>query len=212
MALRLAGEDYSIVRGLDGLGWLREIAISSSDAALKVAQQGAGDVVEFLDGTTSAFKIKDGSNVKIAVGDTPNEIHLGTTARANLLKLILNGAGSQKIYSQGGDLILDGAAIRLDQHTTIFSGKILTVDKLKGGGTTLDLQSSIVNTSASNGGAVVIDDAFSVLSGNIADFSGLVKITRSGDNFALDNAGTIEVKARRKSGATQQQAILGSLA
>ncbi|MEE9198472.1 MAG: hypothetical protein V3U26_01605 [Dehalococcoidia bacterium] len=64
MALRLAGEDYSVVQGLDYLGWLREISVSSSDPALKVVQSGAGDILEIYDGGILAFQIRQGRNIE----------------------------------------------------------------------------------------------------------------------------------------------------
>ncbi|MCH9036316.1 MAG: hypothetical protein IH860_03215, partial [Chloroflexi bacterium] len=56
MTLRLAGEDYSVIAGLDGLGWLRDIKATSSDPALKVDQKGSGSILDLLDsGNTVPF-------------------------------------------------------------------------------------------------------------------------------------------------------------
>ena len=51
MALRLAGEQCSLVRGLDDLGWLKEVTRNSSDYALKITQNGGGDALHLAGST-----------------------------------------------------------------------------------------------------------------------------------------------------------------
>ena len=68
MALRLAGEDYSVVQGLDGLGWLRDINVSSSDPALKVDQKGAGSILDLLDNGTAVLRVLNGGNLGFLAG------------------------------------------------------------------------------------------------------------------------------------------------
>ena len=47
MALRLAGEDFSVVQGLDALGWPREVEANDADLALKITQSGSGPDLQF---------------------------------------------------------------------------------------------------------------------------------------------------------------------
>lgn len=67
MALRLAGEEFSVLQGLDALGWLREVVANDGEPGLRIDQQGAGDIVDFQDGGTSAFKIGDGGPAILGV-------------------------------------------------------------------------------------------------------------------------------------------------
>ena len=64
MVLRLAGEEYSVVQGLDDLGWLRNITVISSDSGLKVDQKGSGPVAEVYSGGVLAFQVKQSRNVE----------------------------------------------------------------------------------------------------------------------------------------------------
>ena len=57
MALRLVGEGYSVVHGLDGLGWLRDITVSSSDPALTLTQQGSGPLLRGKDASGAVAEI-----------------------------------------------------------------------------------------------------------------------------------------------------------
>ncbi|MBM3947249.1 MAG: hypothetical protein FJ315_07635, partial [SAR202 cluster bacterium] len=66
MALRLAGEPAGVVRGLDGVGWLREMTAGDAQAGLKVDQLGVGRVVDFKDGGASKFSVLDGGRVAVA--------------------------------------------------------------------------------------------------------------------------------------------------
>ncbi len=71
MTLRLAGEDYSVVAGLDGLGWLRDIKATSSDPALKVDQKGPGSILDLLDSGTPVLRVLNGGNLAFLVGKAP---------------------------------------------------------------------------------------------------------------------------------------------
>lgn len=52
MALRLSGEEFSIVRGLDDYGWLKEIRRSTSDQALLLRQDGSGYILALYKGSS----------------------------------------------------------------------------------------------------------------------------------------------------------------
>lgn len=71
MTLRLAGEDYSVIAGLDGLGWLRDIKATSSDPALKVDQKGSGSILDLLDSGTPVLRVLNGGSLAFLVGKAP---------------------------------------------------------------------------------------------------------------------------------------------
>ena len=116
MALRLAGEQCSVVRGLDDLGWLKEITRASSDYALKVTQNGSGDALR-LAGST---RIK-GDNSYLDLGST----------------LLCYGYGGAVLLTGMGDLVLSPASDgRVDVRRAIYnstannSGDVLVDDDL----------------------------------------------------------------------------------
>ena len=84
MTLRLAGEDYSVVAGLDGLGWLRDIKATSSDPALKVDQKGSGSILDLLDSGTPVLRFLNGGNLAFLVGKAPaaGQYEMGRNADA----------------------------------------------------------------------------------------------------------------------------------
>ncbi len=51
MALRLAGEEFSVVQGLDRLGWTREVRASDALAGLKITQSGSGMAIQLVRAT-----------------------------------------------------------------------------------------------------------------------------------------------------------------
>ena len=69
MTLRLAGEEFSVVLGLDGQGYLREVLANDTDPRLKVNQQGSGPIADLQDGGTSVFQVLDGGEVTVRLGD-----------------------------------------------------------------------------------------------------------------------------------------------
>ena len=50
MALRLAGEEFSVVRGLDALGWPREVEANDANPGLKITQGGSGPALQVVSG------------------------------------------------------------------------------------------------------------------------------------------------------------------
>lgn len=101
MALRLAGEDYSVVQGLDNLGWLRNIAPNSPDPALTIDQRGTGNIFEAQDGGVKRLFIKDGGNTLLANAANPPDpeslLHLwsessGLTPIAGTMLTLENGS------------------------------------------------------------------------------------------------------------------------
>ena len=62
MALRLAGEEYSVVQGLDGQGWPREISANDANPALEINQSGGGSIIELkADGSLVLKSPKSGA-------------------------------------------------------------------------------------------------------------------------------------------------------
>lgn len=87
MALRLMGEEYTVIQGVDDTGWLREITVSSTDPGVKIDQQGTGPILELRDNGSIVASVKDGGGVELtqslAVGATP--------ATSGLLRLPRDG-------------------------------------------------------------------------------------------------------------------------
>ena len=50
MPLRLAGEEFSVVQGLDAQGWPREIQANDGDPGIKITQSGSGPAIQVVSG------------------------------------------------------------------------------------------------------------------------------------------------------------------
>ena len=71
MALRLAGEEYTVVQGLDDQGYLRDIKANDPDPGLIVDQQGAGAILSLRDNGVVRLLQADGGNVLLANAASP---------------------------------------------------------------------------------------------------------------------------------------------
>jgi len=105
MALRLMGEEYAVIQGVDDLGWLREITVNSSDPGVKIDQQGTGPILELRDNGSIVALVKDGGGVELtqslAVGVTP--------ASSGLIRLPRDGnAIKARNQADTTDLIVAG--------------------------------------------------------------------------------------------------------
>jgi hypothetical protein len=89
MALRLAGESYTLVNGLDSMGNLRLVDVNDASPGLRVDQRGSGRVFDFQDGGTSVLYMDDGGDL-VAARD-------------------LAFSGAHDITTTSGDLTLDPA-------------------------------------------------------------------------------------------------------
>ena len=89
MALRLAGEEFSVVQGLDGLGNLRTVDVNDGSPGLKVNQGGSGRVFDFQDGGISVLYMDDGGALS--------------------LDRDLSFIGTHSILTDTGDLVLNPA-------------------------------------------------------------------------------------------------------
>ena len=177
MALRLAGEEFSVLQGLDGLGWLREVLANDDDPALKVNQQGSGRVLDFQDGGISVLYMEDGGALKLArildftgnqalqwpsAGDDSNNtllqwtspsedtVKLSFDTRSGIKKLVLrNTTDAFTVLETGWD-----------------SGGVFTLYQ------ELDVRQPLKNAGASNGGDVAVDDSLRV-AGNLQVYTSL---------------------------------------
>ena len=50
MSLRLAGEEFTVVQGLDAQGWPREVEVNDAEPGLKITQGGAGPAIKVISG------------------------------------------------------------------------------------------------------------------------------------------------------------------
>ncbi|MBF8267217.1 MAG: hypothetical protein HW388_725 [Dehalococcoidia bacterium] len=104
MALRLAGEEFSVVRGLDALGWPREITVNDAVPGLKVTQSGAGVGVQMVTGSldlganklrsTNLLLKEESSNqwtIKSAADDAYRSLQLATVYLRTSLAAVGDG-------------------------------------------------------------------------------------------------------------------------
>ena len=152
MALRLAGEEFSVLQGLDARGWLREIRGNDALPGLKVDQQGTGRLFDFLDGGASFFYAPDGAGPtltrQLTIGYAAPTILLNGTSGTGVGKLMTDNPGGVP------SLLLKDSGDNTRFQVALASGDITGY-----GG--LDLRGSLKNTGAANGGAVKVDDGIS---------------------------------------------------
>ena len=118
MALRLAGEEFSVVQGLDGLGYVREIRPSSPDPGLLVDQGGSGRIVSFRDGGTAVLEILDAGDVVLAPL---------SGGKIDVRQALYNSSANQGGYVHIGDIL------RIDpgSNTDLLIGEAAGVTKLR---------------------------------------------------------------------------------
>ncbi|MBI2304691.1 MAG: hypothetical protein HYU86_08110 [Chloroflexi bacterium] len=127
MPLRLVGEEYSVVQGLDELGWLKEITRSATeDPALKIAQNGAGSALELFFGAVKKLQFNDDA------------------ANAGGWLRIYNGNGTQELalYHNGSNAVLSATGAPL---TLIPEANYDAVLQVSGTGQ-IDLRAPIKNS------------------------------------------------------------------
>lgn len=67
MPLRLAGEDYAVVQGLDDLGRLRAITVNDASPGLKINQQGAGSSLELQAAGAARLALTNAGQLQLPV-------------------------------------------------------------------------------------------------------------------------------------------------
>lgn len=106
MALRLAGEEFSVVRGLDAQGWPRLVDVSDAAPAMKVVQAGSGALMEFYDGSSKVLYMDDGGDLVLSgrALDVRNRIKNTGAADSGAVAVedTLRALGS--IFADSGDI------------------------------------------------------------------------------------------------------------
>ena len=104
MALRMAGEEFSVVQGLDRLGWTREVRVNDTTPSLKVTQTGSGPGVQ-ID--------------HAAVGENWIGFYLGGVRHG---KMAIVADNKLMVATEGADLILEPAGSgRLDLRKALYN-------------------------------------------------------------------------------------------
>lgn len=80
MPLRLAGEEYSIVQGLDNLGRLRSITVSDASPGLKLDQQGSGALLDLRQAGAARLALTNGGRLDLPVAGSGAGLLLGGDA------------------------------------------------------------------------------------------------------------------------------------
>jgi hypothetical protein len=71
MALRLAGEEFSVLQGLDAQGWVREITVSDALPALILDQAGSGPILSLRNGGVVRLLQQADGKVLLSNGTAP---------------------------------------------------------------------------------------------------------------------------------------------
>lgn len=138
MALRLAGEEFSVVRGLDDGGWLRQINANDTLSGLKVTQQGNAPILELLSAQEQGIVID-----KLYASANKRKWRIYPAEDATDVDLVISS------IDNAGAVVK--TPIRLDHET----GRVT----LGNGADFIDLLATLKNTGAANSGRVMIDDA-----------------------------------------------------
>jgi hypothetical protein len=127
MSLRLAGEEFSVVRGLDALGWPREIEANDAVPGLKISQSGSGPALQFQQAATISTTAGDLTLSPAGLVTSPNVIRSSTGFRlsggAKNWDFAASGAGAKfRNQTDGLDLLIFGLTnndFAFQQATTI---------------------------------------------------------------------------------------------
>ena len=102
MPLRLAGQAYLTIQGIDTQGWLREITAQDGTPGLKIDQQGAGRVFDFQDGGSSKLYLPDAGDVTMVgslVLDLANDVTITPTNPAAPRTLTIPDPGASDTFA-----------------------------------------------------------------------------------------------------------------
>lgn len=145
MPLKLAGEDNAAVQGMDGQGWLREIAANDSLPALKVNQAGAGRLLDVQDGGASVLHGLDGGRIVAA-----DSVEAGTNPAA---AGAFRGPNTGQLNFRNAANTSDIGCIGVDSSNRVRLSLSGTDTYTEG---ELDVQKGIKNTGANHGGEVAV--------------------------------------------------------
>ena len=137
MALRLAGEEWSVVAGLDHLGYPREIEANDADPGLRIDQSGSGPALRFqqaaiIDTATGDLTLDPASGIVLKQGGTEfasiaaNTKDLGRVASNLWFRSIYLGTG---IDFRGNNASVD--APDTDGQQALFKARDTGVGKVE---------------------------------------------------------------------------------
>ena len=211
MALRLAGEEFSVVEGLDALGNLRIVDVSDGDPGVKVNQKGTGRIFDFQDGGASVLYMDDGAALSLDRDLSFVGAHSILTTTGNLT---LSPAGAVAL---GGKSLIgagDSGSTWDSIGITVYkasSGSVAELLNLRNGGTTnnsgAELQFTIGSVSSgaiqtvrpTGGQSNNIQMSFQLAVGGVAQAtiwyfdssSGSLRSSGAGRNLQFANAASI---------------------
>ncbi|MBI2165690.1 MAG: hypothetical protein HYU29_04735 [Chloroflexi bacterium] len=192
MGLRLAGEDVTLVKGVDTYGWLRSVDCSDADPGLKVDQKGSGLIADFQDNGVSKLRILDGGRAVLA--DT---LELGTNpASAGRIRLPNN----EWIAARDGANTADVNMVKVGSDGNVRVGAHLFPD--------VSAQLSL-GTTASRWQDVILDRALVI--GGAPSATGAVRLQNNAWVAARNAANTGDVNLVRVN-AVDEPEIDGKLA
>ena len=213
MALRLAGEEYSVVQGLDSQGWLRTVTANDALAGVTVDQQGSGRLAEFRgNGAAKAYINNAGSLVLLTANallrdvDTAGlQVYGGSTTGASSFIALTGKDGSPapdgiRLFTTNAAKTATVERIRFPGNADAGSGPVIVYEPL-------DAREVIKNTGASNGGAVAVDDVLALLN-NFMEWDEMADPSAPAANktrlYCRDNgSGKTQICALFPTGATQ---------
>ena len=193
MTLRLAGEECSVVHGLDSKGYVRETEANDSDPGLKVRQDGSGPLVELWDGSTKVLYMNDGRPLFLLDG---RPLAIGTT--------FVTGAGANLVLANSQAISwVNGAGTALEFPLYLDSNNRFVLNPAAG----VDIRGPLINTGAANGGALAVNDVLAILS-NFMELDEMADPAAPGADkarlFARDNgSGKTQLAVRFPTGAVQ---------
>ncbi len=124
MALRLAGEEFSVVQGLDGQGWLRQITRNDSLPGLSLRQQGTGEALRSRVPAGGQFLLmmRDSDGVSVGwVKENAGGLELGTGAGVDV-RLAPGAGGVVRALGElkMGTNIINSQGGSMDRCTSIY--------------------------------------------------------------------------------------------
>jgi hypothetical protein len=120
MALRLAGEGYSLVQGLDTLGFVREVVANDSEPTLRLRQNGSGRILEMVDAGGTVRGYVNAAGDLVALKDIDAQGAIKNTGAANGGQVYIDDDLELTGHLQGGGSYLSGFS-SLGRGTTVDS-------------------------------------------------------------------------------------------
>ena len=114
MSLRLAGEEFSVVQGLDALGWPRKVEANDADPGMKITQNGSGPALQVVSGdiAVGANKLKT-TNLMVKEGDV-NTLYIRNAADNAYKNIIAEAVEANSGFASSGSLTFYASGLRID--------------------------------------------------------------------------------------------------